>query len=79
MGPDNRREELADHLARGNEHLRRGRRIGAGLTVFFVAHLEYILLQCVQTLGVLQGFFAVAYPLLLGGFILSVLLRRKGG
>ena len=78
MSLDDRSEEVAEHLARGNEYLRRARLIGAGLTVFFVAHLEFILFHCVEKLGVLRGFFAITYPLVLGGFILSVLLWRRG-
>ena len=80
MSNDDHDDEVTEHLVRGNAYLRRARLIGAGLTVFFVAHLEFILLHCVQkTLGVQDSFFAIAYPLLLGGFILSVLLRRSGG
>jgi hypothetical protein len=41
--------------------------------VFFVAHLEFHLLHCLESLAVQQSFFAITYPLLLGGFILSVL------
>ena len=78
MNLDNLDKQLADHLARGNQHLRRARLIGASLTIFFVAHLEFIVLRCADSLGLQQGFFAITYPLLLGGFILFVLVRRRG-
>lgn len=64
------------HLVRGYMYLRRARIVGAAFAVFAVLHLEYIILPCWRTLGLLTV-LVVMYPVQLGWFAVTVLLRRS--
>jgi hypothetical protein len=78
MGPTaaNQTNRPDEHLRRGYGYLWRARLTGSALAIFFVLHLEYLILPCVPNLGLARGFLVVVYPLLLGGFIVSALLRN---
>ena len=70
-----REDPAAEYLKRGDQHLRRAHLTLATLALLFVVHLEFLLIPCVRMLGVSGGFLAVAYPVVLGAFIVSLLLR----
>ena len=70
-----REDHAAEYLKRGDQHLRRAHLTLAALALLFVGHLEFLLIPCVRMLGVFGGFLAVAYPIVLGAFIVWLLLR----